>query len=104
MRDLETQPNVPSRAIRVQREFSHRFQRTAQLYEGHVRGIAKIHRSRSNFIWNRAHVKKPIMTIPYKSSAKSMKNYLVDSLDLSSCDKDDTVLYGTHLPRRILKT
>lgn len=34
----------------------------------------------NNFIWDRAIVKKAIMTIPYNSSARSMKKYITDSL------------------------
>lgn len=46
------------------------------------------------FIWNRAQVKKSIMTIPYNSSSKSMKNYLASSLYLTNCNKDDTLWYS----------
>lgn len=33
-----------------------------------------------NFIWDRSHIKKPIMTIPYNVSSHSMKKYLAESL------------------------
>ena len=33
-----------------------------------------------NFIWNRSHIKKTVMTIPYNSGIISMKNYLLETL------------------------
>lgn len=36
----------------------------------------------NNFIWDRSYIKKAIMTIPYNSSASSMKSYITKSLVL----------------------
>lgn len=46
------------------------------------------------FIWNRAHVKKCIMTIPYNSSAQSMKNYLVSNIHLTDCNTHGVSWYS----------
>ena len=49
----------------------------------------------SNFLWNRSHIKKAIMTIPYNSSSRSMKNYLASNLIIVDHKKDDTIWYST---------
>lgn len=46
-----------------------------------------------DFIWNRAHVKKSIMTIPYNSSHKSMKKYLAESLVRADSNINDQTWY-----------
>ena len=47
-----------------------------------------------NFIWNKTNVKKSIMTMPYNSSARSMKKYLAESLVKIDCKQDDTSWYS----------
>ena len=49
----------------------------------------------SNFIWNRTHIKKSIMTIPYNSTHRSMKRYLADTLTILDRKDDNTTLYST---------
>ena len=49
-----------------------------------------------SFVWNRVHVKKSIMTIPYNSSHRSMMKYLSESLVRSDCDKDGYNWYCTN--------
>lgn len=48
-----------------------------------------------NFVWNRTHIKKSIMTIPYNSSEKAMEKYLAESLVKLDCNDDKTSLYST---------
>ena len=43
----------------------------------------------NSFIWERNHVKKLIMTIPYNSTDMSMKKYLLDNLEQSDFDVDN---------------
>lgn len=47
-----------------------------------------------NFLWERAHVKKSIMTIPYNSSSKSMKRYIAESLVKVDCNDEETNWYS----------
>lgn len=42
----------------------------------------------NSFIWERSHVKKIIMTIPYNSSISSMKKYLIEELTFVGYDTD----------------
>lgn len=48
----------------------------------------------NNFIWSRSHVKKSIMTLPYNSSARSMKKYLAASLVRTDLRENDTFWYS----------
>lgn len=41
------------------------------------------------FNWGRTHIKKAVMTIPYNSSNKSMKDYITENLVRVDCDEDD---------------
>ena len=48
----------------------------------------------SKFIWDRSYVNKAIMTIPYNSSAKSMKKYVTESLVRVDREDSDCTLYS----------
>ena len=50
----------------------------------------------NNFIWNRAHVKNSIMTMPYNSSFKSMNNYVADSLTMLDRADENRIWYTTN--------
>jgi len=47
----------------------------------------------NEFIWDRKHIKKIIMTIPYNASNRSMKKYFLDELTIKE-RKDDTTWYS----------
>lgn len=55
----------------------------------------------SKFVWDRSYVKKAIMTIPYNSSRRSMKKYLVDSLVKMDYDEDKCSWYSDSLNNKV---
>lgn len=44
----------------------------------------------NNFVWNRAQIKKAIMTIPYNASVIRMNKHVSDNLVRVDCNTDDT--------------
>ena len=54
----------------------------------------KYNRLRS-FIWEIAHIKKAIMTIPYNVSFRAMVSYITDSLHLVETDDDKIRWYSS---------
>ena len=49
--------------------------------------VREIHKNLRLFIWERGHIKKAIMTIPYNVSTRNMINYIKESLYKVSEDK-----------------
>lgn len=49
----------------------------------------------SKFVWEKSHVKKSTITMPYNSSHKLMKKHLASSLTMINRTKDDTTWYFT---------
>lgn len=48
-----------------------------------------------NFIWDRAYIKKAILTIPYNSSSRSVNDYIAKSLIPAFFDKDNDCYWYT---------
>jgi hypothetical protein len=44
-----------------------------------------------DFVWDRTHFKKAIMTIPYNASHRSIKKYVTESLIKVGYDEDISV-------------
>nr|YP_009543520.1 DNA-dependent RNA polymerase [Coniothyrium glycines]AYU74410.1 DNA-dependent RNA polymerase [Coniothyrium glycines] len=47
----------------------------------------------NKFVWDRFYVKKAVMTIPYNSSVRAMKQYIIDCLTVDHYDDDDKCVW-----------
>ena len=76
--------------------------RIINIFESNVnRGVLEDEKTKGSyyrlnkFIWDRSHLKKAILTIPYNVTPKSMKKYLTDGLKLLDYDKDNSCHWYT---------